>query len=141
MFFFKMEDKMRCIALVLAVVLLSNSLLLADEQLRLRDICRLKGQEENKIQGLGLVVGLRGTGDDSIKPTERALARMMQNMGGSIASDSQGIPDFSEIEGSGNVALVMVTASIPPAGAQQGDKLNCNVSSISAKSLEGGRLM
>src|SRR5690606_33783146 len=61
----------------------------ADDQLRLRDICRLKGQEENKLQGIGLVVGLNGTGDDSIKPTTRALAQMMRNMGANIAQNAQ----------------------------------------------------
>ncbi len=46
---------MRCI--LIALVLLSGSSLLAGEnQLRLGDICRLKGQEENTLQGLGLVV-------------------------------------------------------------------------------------
>ncbi|MCA9192926.1 MAG: flagellar basal body P-ring protein FlgI [Planctomycetales bacterium] len=114
---------------------------LADEHLRLRDICRLKGQEKNTLQGLGLVVGLKGTGDSKLNPTSRALARMMQVMGSNIAADSQGFPDISELEGTGNVALVMVSADIPPAGAQQGDALTCSVSAINAKSLEGGTLM
>ena len=39
------------------------------------------------------------------------------------------------------MALVTVTATIPAAGARQGDKIDCIVSSIgSAKSLAGGRL-
>jgi flagellar P-ring protein precursor FlgI len=39
------------------------------------------------------------------------------------------------------VALVTVTATIPAAGARQGDKIDCVVSSLgSAKSLAGGRL-
>lgn len=113
----------------------------ADDLLRLRDICRLKGQEENTLQGIGLVVGLNGTGDDSIKPTTRALAQMLQNMGGSISQTAEGMADLTEVKQTGNVALVMVTASIPGAGAQQGDQLNCHVSAISAKSLQGGRLM
>jgi flagellar P-ring protein FlgI len=113
----------------------------ADDQLRLRDICRLKGQEENTLQGLGLVVGLKGTGDDKLKPTARALARMMQLMGSNITTDSQGFPKLDEIEKAGNVALVFVTAVIPPAGAQQGDTMNCTISALSAKSLDGGILM
>ena len=39
-----------------------------------------------------------------------------------------------------NVALVSVTATVPAAGARQGDKLDCVVSAIAAKSLAGGRL-
>ena len=55
--------------------------------LKLGDMCRLKGQETNTLQGLGLVVGLRGTGDADAAPTSRALARMMQLMGGPMAID------------------------------------------------------
>jgi flagellar P-ring protein precursor FlgI len=39
------------------------------------------------------------------------------------------------------VALVFVTATVPAEGARQGDRLHCEVSAVSAKSLEGGRLM
>lgn len=134
------------VVLTIAVAMLSlpcliTSRSLADSQLRIGDICRFKGQEENTLQGLGLVVGLNGTGDDSVKPTTRALARMVQLMGGNVSADSQGFPEISELEDSKNVALVMVTAKIPPAGAQQGDKLNCTISALNASSLEGGNLM
>lgn len=109
--------------------------------IRLSDICRVKGQEENKLQGLGLVVGLKGTGDSKLNVKTRTLARLIQNMGGSVATDKQGIPNLKELEEAGNVALVMVTTTIPAAGAQQGDQFNCTVDAISAKSLAGGRLV
>jgi flagellar P-ring protein precursor FlgI len=109
--------------------------------MKLRDICRLKGQEINVLQGLGLVVGLRGTGDSKAKPTARALARMIQLMGGQVALDRQGNLLSADVEKAGNVALVFVTARIPAVGAQAGDRLDCTVSAISAKSLEGGYLM
>ena len=113
----------------------------ADEQLMLRDICRLKGLEENTLQGLGLVVGLKGTGDGKMKPTARALARTMQLMGSNISTDAQGFPKLDEIADANNIALVIVTAEVPPAGAQQGDALECTISALSAKSIEGGTLM
>jgi len=113
----------------------------ADEQLRLRDICRLKGQEENTLQGMGLVVGLRGTGDDRVDPTTRALANLMMNLGVSLQRDGQGLPVLNELKEMRNIAAVFVTAKVPAAGAQQGDQLNCNVSATSAKSLQGGRLV
>ena len=112
----------------------------AENQLLLRDVCRLKGQEENTLQGLGLVVGLKGTGDDSSKPTARALARMMQLMGSQLSSDPKGGPSLAEIEKAGNVALVFVTVNVPPQGVQQGDQIDCTISALSAKSLEGGTL-
>jgi len=113
----------------------------ADNQLMLRDICRLKGLEENTLQGLGLVVGLKGTGDGKMKPTARALARTMQLMGSNISTDAQGLPKIEELADTNNIALVFVTAEVPQAGAQQGDALDCTISAVSAKSLEGGTLM
>ncbi len=114
----------------------------AQNDLRIKDICRLKGQEENTLQGLGLVVGLKGTGDGGdIKPMVRALTRSMQLMGGQVSSDIQGRLIEKEMANAKNVALVFVEVTIPPSGAQQGDKLSCKISAISAKSLEGGNLM
>jgi flagellar P-ring protein precursor FlgI len=103
----------------------------------LKNICRVKGQEENTLQGLGLVVGLKGTGDGgSYLPAMRGLAQAMHLMGNPLGNRG-----LLELKDSKNVALVMVTATVPAAGARQGDEVNCTVSSIgSAKSLAGGRL-
>lgn len=103
---------------------------------RLKDIARVKGQETNSLQGLGLVVGLKGTGDGGkYLPTIRSLATVMQYM----RSPVLGGP--SELKDASNVALVMVTCTVPAGGAKQGDLLDCQVSSIgAAKSLVGGRL-
>lgn len=109
--------------------------------MRLGDICRLKGQEINSLQGLGLVVGLRGTGDPNARPTAAALARMMQLMGGQMSVDVRGQLQLNDVEDAKNVALVFVTATIPEVGAQQGDRVDVRVNAISAKSLEGGHLM
>ena len=133
------------IANVILLVLLSSCLLPsavhAQNDLRIKDICRLKGQEENTLQGLGLVVGLKGTGDGDSKPMTKALARTMQLMGGQVSTDLQGRLVEKEIANAKNVALVFVEAKIPAGGAQQGDRLTCKVSALSAKSLEGGNLM
>ncbi len=129
-----------CVALFTMLVA-AVSVPAADDQLLLRDVCRLKGQEENTLQGLGLVIGLKGTGDESSKPTARALARMMQIMGGQIGIDAKGSLLLAEIEKAANVATVIVTATIPPQGVQQGDQIDCTISALSAKSLEGGTLI
>ena len=105
------------------------------------DFCRIKGQEENTLHGMGLVVGLRGTGDGDSKATLRALARYMDLMGHRLATNQQGQPQIEELKNVKNVALVFVTAIVPAGGAQQGDNLDCNISAISAKSIEGGYLM
>jgi flagellar P-ring protein FlgI len=124
-----------------SITLCAHSIAHAQSDLRIKDICRLKGQEENTLQGLGLVVGLKGTGDGDIKPMVRALTRTMQLMGGQVAADIQGRLLEKEMANAKNVALVFVEVTIPGSGSQQGDRLACKVSAISAKSLEGGNLM
>ncbi len=106
-------------------------------RLTLKSICRIKGQEENTIQGLGVIVGLKGTGDSSsYLPTIRSVAKIMTIMGNSPGANS-----LIELKDTKNVALVIVTATIPAAGAREGDKIDCVVSSIgSCKTLSGGRL-
>lgn len=113
----------------------------ARADLTVGDICRVKGQEEVTLQGLGLVVGLKGTGDGDAQPTSRALARMMSLMGNPVARDTAGLERLRELSNAKNVALVFVTATVPAAGARQGDRINCRVNAIYAKSLDGGFLM
>ncbi len=116
--------------------------LMAESELKIRDICRLKGQEENVLQGVGFVVGLKGTGDgDGNKPMLRALSQALQNFGAPVASDANGRLLDKEMGNAKNVAMVFVTVRIPPSGAEQGDALTCTVSATHAKSLEGGTLL
>jgi len=106
------------------------------------DICRIKGQETNILQGVGLVSGLNGTGDGALAPTARSLARLLQLMGAPVGTDTSGDPLVTEIQNAKNVALVTVTVEIPATGGREGDLLDCTVTSFgSAKSLEGGYLM
>jgi flagellar P-ring protein FlgI len=111
-------------------------------ELRVRDVCRVKGQEENTLHGLGLVVGLKGTGDANGTTTLRSLARMMELMGTRVAQGPDGAFLLQEIKDAKNVALVFVTATVPAAGGRQGDVLNCTVANaMNAKSLSGGFLL
>lgn len=117
----------------LAVVVSATT---AQGQTRLADISRIKGQEDNDLVGLGLVVGLSGTGDggDSL-PTIRALASAMTILGHPLPGG------LKELNRSKNIALVMVSAVVPPTGAREGGRIDCTVSSVgTAKSLAGGRL-
>lgn len=106
---------------------------------KLKNICRIKGQEENTLQGLGLVVGLNGTGDGGgFLPTIRSLARAMELMGSPIDREI----GLAELKNAKNVAVVLVTATVPAAGAREGDLVSCDVSSVgAAASLKNGRLL
>ncbi|MBX3424997.1 MAG: flagellar basal body P-ring protein FlgI [Pirellulales bacterium] len=125
------------LAALLAVAVASS----ASARTPLRNICRIKGQEENVLRGLGLVVGLAGTGEAADAATMRALARAMELMGSPVPEAAFGAPGSrNELDKIKNVALVMVTARVPATGARRGDKLVCHVSGINGKSLAGGRL-
>ncbi|MCS7237763.1 MAG: flagellar basal body P-ring protein FlgI [Thermoguttaceae bacterium] len=103
---------------------------------KLRNICRVAGQEDVTLQGLGLVTGLKGTGDGaSALPTIRALATAMELLGNPVSTNLS-----AELRDAKNVALVMVTARVPASGARRGDRVTCYVTAMSAKSLAGGRL-
>ncbi len=121
-------------SLTLIFCLLGSS---ASAASRLADICRVKGLEENELVGLGLVIGLKGTGDGgSYLPTLRGLAAAMNGLGSPLGPDG-----LVELKDTKNVALVMVSATVPGGGARDGDRLTCSVSSIgAAKSLAGGVL-
>lgn len=128
----------RRFSLIIAIGLLFATAIPAEAATRLKDICRVKGQESNTLRGLGIVVGLNGTGDGgAYLPTMRSLATAMALMGNRLNSKV----GLAEIREGKNVALVVVTATIPSGGSRQGDQVDCFVSSIgSAKSLAGGEL-
>ncbi len=100
---------------------------------RIKDIAQIEGNRINYLQGYGLVVGLKGTGDGKATQfTVKSLANMLQKMG--IVVD----PNRLTVK---NVAAVMVTAKVPPY-AKAGMRFDVSVSSIGdAKSLEGGTLI
>lgn len=106
-------------SLVAVALLLSSVSQPAAARTQLKNICRLKGQEQNLLQGLGLVIGLNGTGEPNDPATMRAIARAMKHLGD---GEQGGLEEFKKIK---NVAMVMVTATIPATGARRGDQVDC----------------
>lgn len=131
-------------SLLIALLLLAAApaATFAQNRVKIRDICHIKGLEENTLHGVGLVVGLKGTGDD-MKTSARALAQLTRMLEGAPAfpGTKNGELDLSEFRGAKNVAVVFVTATVPAKGARQGDALNCTITAPGAKSLAGGVLM
>ncbi len=107
----------------------------AAHAVQLQDLVRIKGAESNKLVGMGLVVGLSGTGDGGkFMPAMRPLAAMMNRL-----MDPNVVA--SELKDVKNVALVSVTVKLPASGVREGDHVDVQVASLGpAKSLEGGRL-
>ncbi|HPE68332.1 MAG TPA: flagellar basal body P-ring protein FlgI [Thermotogota bacterium] len=121
---------MKKILLVSLILLLGVGLSLG-ALVRLKDIARFRGARDNQLFGVGLVVGLDGTGDSGSVPST-LLSNMLKNFGIAVTQ--------SDLE-SENTALVMVTADIPPF-FKEGMRLDVQVSSIGdAQSLANGVLL
>jgi flagellar P-ring protein precursor FlgI len=118
-------------AMTLVVVLGMSTTAKAD---RLKDLATIRGVASNPLVGYGLVVGLAGTGDNlQSAQTRQMVSNLLGRRFGTIIT-----PD--EIRAK-NVAVVMVTARLPPF-ARIGGRIDVTVSSASnAKSLFGGTLL
>ncbi len=102
---------------------------------RVKDVCRFADQGESVLQGLGLVVGLNGTGDAG---KDLVLARPLAQV---LANNGMPIANFEELKNSKSVALVMVTCRTPAGGVKVNDRYDAIVTTLhGASSLEGGEL-
>lgn len=121
--------------MVAALALLLTLASVAPAAVQIQDIARLKGSESSKLVGMGLVVGLNGTGDGGdFLPAIRPLAAMMQR----LMDPNTVAAELRDVE---NVAIVSITAQLPEGGVREGDKVNIQVASVgAAESLAGGRL-
>lgn len=109
---------------------------------RLKDLVQIQGVRDNPLIGYGLVVGLDGTGDQTMQTpfTTQTLTNMLANLGISLNSTGSGGSSSSNMQLK-NVAAVMVTATLPPF-ARPGEAIDVTVSSLgNAKSLRGGTLL
>ena len=102
------------------------------EAVRVKDISDIYGMRDNSLIGYGLVTGLQRTGDTMRnEATIQTLSKRLQGLGVTLTAD--------QIR-SRNVAVVMVTATMPST-ARPGQKLDVTVSSAGdAMSLQGGVL-
>jgi len=117
--------------LTILLCLLAVSVL-AKAQTRIKDVATVEGARDNQLIGYGIVAGLDGQGDSDKLFTQQTISNMARKFGIQIAP--------TDITNK-NVAIVMVTATIPPF-TRQGSTLNCTVASLAdAKSLQGGVLL
>lgn len=120
---------------VLAAAVMSLWLIAPTSATTVQELTRLKGQGESVLRGLGLVMGLPGTGDSGKElAMARPLAQWLKNNGNEPGA-------LRELNGVKNVAVVSVTVVVPATGALADDTLDVEVVAInSCKSLKGGRL-
>ncbi|WP_250459718.1 flagellar basal body P-ring protein FlgI [Microbulbifer litoralis] len=101
----------------------------------LRELADFAGVRDNQLVGYGLVVGLDGSGDQTMQTpfTTQSLSNMFSQLGITI-------PEGTNMQ-LRNIAGVMVTADLPPF-SRPGQRIDVVVSSIgNARSLRGGTLL
>jgi len=105
----------------------------AHSQTRIKDIAKVMGLENRRIDGIGLVTGLKGTGDGTqIIQTIQAVANVLKNYG--IDVDRNRMRQR-------NIAMVSVYANLPPF-TKRGSTIDVVVATMGdARSLEGGVLI
>jgi flagellar P-ring protein precursor FlgI len=102
---------------------------------RLKDLASIQGVRDNPLIGYGLMVGLDGSGDQTMQTpfTTQSLNNMLGQLGITM-------PPGTNMQLK-NVAAVMVTATLPPF-VRPGQTIDITVSSMgNAKSLRGGTLL
>ena len=120
----------RLLLVVIGILCLARSA----QAVKIADITRIDGQRSNVLTGLGLVYGLKGTGDGGdFMPAVKPLVSMLRKF-----NDPATINELSKVQ---NVAVVSLIATIPKNGVRQGDRIDVHVMSLGdAGSLRGGRL-
>ena len=102
---------------------------------RLKDLASIQGVRDNPLIGYGLMVGLDGSGDQTMQTpfTTQSLNNMLGQLGVTVPAGTN-----MQLK---NVAAVMVTATLPPF-VRPGQNIDITVSSLgNAKSLRGGTLL
>lgn len=100
---------------------------------RIKDMGQFQGLRANQLTGYGIVVGLAGTGDDSLDYSTLGMKGAISRFGLTLPPGLN--PALK------NAAAVMITAELPPF-AKPGQRLDVTVSAIGkAKSLRGGTLV
>jgi flagellar P-ring protein precursor FlgI len=123
----------KLLSLILVLMALVAPGLAHAQEVPLKGLGRFDGWRENALIGYGLVTGLAGTGDTRRNDvTRQALRNVLARLGTTVTEDQIN---------SRNVAVVIVTATLP-ASANSGDRLDAVVSSVGdARSLAGGTLL
>jgi flagellar P-ring protein precursor FlgI len=116
-------------------LLLAAFIALPSQAERLKDLASIQGVRDNPLIGYGLMVGLDGSGDQTMQTpfTTQSLNNMLGQLGVTV-------PPGTNMQLK-NVAAVMVTATLPPF-VRPGQTIDVTVSSLgNAKSLRGGTLL
>ena len=125
-------ERIGLLALLLSWTVLSSPST-ASNPVRLKDLAKVQMGQEMQLYGIGLAVGLEGSGDGRRSEfTFQMMANMMQRMNITVT------PAQVRVR---NVAAVGVTATLSPFD-RKGSRMDVQVASLGdASSLQGGTLL
>jgi flagellar P-ring protein precursor FlgI len=102
----------------------------------IQEFVRIEGYAKSPLRGIGIVTGLKGTGDSG---SELLLARPLAEV---YRNNGNPIPDLKELAKAKSAAIVTISCEIPEGGGRFGDTFDVFVqASHSASSLKGGTLI
>jgi len=108
---------------------------LVNHQIQVQDVARVEGQGTTILRGIGIVTGLRGTGDSG---SEEVISRPLREI---YKQNELPLPDLRSLAKAKSAAMVFLECVVSPAGAHRDDELTLYVTvSHTASSLVGGRL-
>ncbi|HUA69134.1 MAG TPA: flagellar basal body P-ring protein FlgI [Candidatus Saccharimonadales bacterium] len=120
------------VALTFSLMLLACAFCVDADGVRIRDLTMIAGARDNQLVGYGLVAGLPNAGDRDPNYTQQTVANMLRRFGITVPATTLSAK---------NVAVVMVTADVPPF-VEPGQRLDVEVASMGdAQSLQGGVLL
>lgn len=114
------------------------------------DVCEVKHYRQERLQGFGLVLDLeaivgqkssssRSDKTENVDAVELTQLLDLLNKVTGEGDIQSSVPE--EFRGSDKMALISVTASVPPEGVRQGDRIDCEVQSFDGRSLQNGYLL
>lgn len=128
----------RCAFAATAIIGLLINSLDARAAVRIKDITDISGARGNQIYGLGLVVGLNGTGARSLATRQLAIDMLRKNDVTTRIARQQLTDNVFETT---SISMVWVTSELPPF-SRKGSQLDVTVSTLDdASSLAGGTLV
>lgn len=128
-----MQHLPRIVLLSLLLCVAAAAAAAKEAPMRVKDLGKVQGWRDNVLVGTGIVTGLAGTGDSPAnRATRQALSNVLSQFNLTVAPEQVN---------SRNVAVVVVSASLP-GFAREGDTLDVTVTSTGdARSLVGGSLL
>jgi len=99
-----------------------------------QNICRIKGQDENVLRGIGLWLGSTERVRPNDGPTDASTCQGAGNVSNRVATPDAKQSGLDELRRRKTRVLVMVTATVPATGRRgAADKVDCSVRRTTAR--------